>query len=324
MSIRCQSFLELLEQWAPLHYAEDCDNVGLHAGDRNKEISKIMVALSPGEQAIDAAVKAGVDMLLTHHPLIFRSMKQINSDTAAGRSLLKLIRNDVNLYCAHTNLDIAKNGVNDVLASALCLEEVKPLADLKKDGFFVTLNHPVWSNMCNADIAAIQGFDAMEICNSIALMFNNFSDDSALYEYFLRSGGKAIPIAADDCHRKYADGTPFAEYGKSFVMVKAKERTYDALFRAITTGACYASTGPKIENLWLEGDTLHVQCSPVFGVYVHSMYLNKKAQLVEKADTLTEATFDISHIREASPYFWVQLRTLEGRKAWATPYWFEK
>ncbi|MBR2627478.1 MAG: Nif3-like dinuclear metal center hexameric protein, partial [Peptococcaceae bacterium] len=133
MSIRCQSFLELLEQWAPVHYAEEWDNVGLHAGDRNKEISRIMVALSPGEDAVNAAVEAGVDMLLTHHPLIFRSMKQINSDTATGRSLLKLIRNDINLYCAHTNLDIAKDGVNDVLAQALELEQVKPLADITHD-----------------------------------------------------------------------------------------------------------------------------------------------------------------------------------------------
>lgn len=133
MSIRCQSFLTLLEQWAPLYYAEDWDNAGLHAGDRNKEISRIMVALSPGEAAVNAAVEAGVDMLLTHHPLIFRSMKQINSDTATGRSLLKLIRNDVNLYCAHTNLDIAKDGVNDVLAQALELEQVKPLADITHD-----------------------------------------------------------------------------------------------------------------------------------------------------------------------------------------------
>ena len=198
------------------------------------------------------------------------------------------------------------------------------VAKLKAEGYYVTLNHPVWSNMCSGDIAAIQGFDAMEICNSIALMFNNFSDDSALYEYYLRAGGKATPIAADDCHRKYPDGTPFAEYGKSFIMVKAEELTYDAIFQAIKAGACYASTGPKFENIWLEGDTLHVQCSPVFGVYVHSMYLNKKAQLVEKADTITHATFDISHIRQASPYFWVQIRSANGEKAWATPYWFEK
>ncbi len=107
--------------------------MGLHAGDRNKEISKIMVALSPGEAAVNAAVEAGVDMLLTHHPLIFRSMKQINSDTATGRSLLKLIRNDVNLYCAHTNLDIARGGVNDVLAETLQLHDVRPLDDITHD-----------------------------------------------------------------------------------------------------------------------------------------------------------------------------------------------
>ena len=198
------------------------------------------------------------------------------------------------------------------------------IAELKKEGFFVTLNHPVWSNMESADIEKIHGFDAMEVCNSIALMFNNYSDDSALYEYFLRSDGRAIPIAADDCHRLYPDGTPFAEYAKSFVMVKAEELSYPAIFRALTTGACYASTGPKFENLWLEGDTLHVECSPVFGVFVHSKYLNKKAQLVEKTGNITHAAFDISHIRAASPYFWVQLRDVNGEKAWATPYWFER
>lgn len=196
------------------------------------------------------------------------------------------------------------------------------VADLKREGFFVALNHPVWSNMSSLDIEKIHGFDAMEVCNSIALMFNNFSDDSALYEYFLRNDGRAIPIAADDCHRIYPDGTPFAEYAKSFVMVKANELSYQAILQALTTGACYASTGPRFENLWLEGDTLHVECSPVFGVFVHSKYLNKKAQRIEKTDSITHAAFDISHIREASPYFWVQLRDTNGQKAWATPYWF--
>lgn len=196
------------------------------------------------------------------------------------------------------------------------------VADLKREGFFVTLNHPVWSNMSSLNIEKIHGFDAMEVCNSIALMFNNFSDDSALYEYFLRNDGRAIPIAADDCHRIYPDGTPFAEYAKSFVMLKANELSYQAILQALTTGACYASTGPRFENLWLEGDTLHVECSPVFGVFVHSKYLNKKAQRIEKTDSITHAAFDISHIREASPYFWVQLRDTNGQKAWATPYWF--
>ncbi len=165
MSIGCQSFLKLLEQWAPVHYAEDWDNVGLHAGDRNKELNKIMVALSPGEAAVNAAVEAGADMLLTHHPLIFRSMKQINSDTATGRSLLKLIRNDVNLYCAHTNLDIAKGGVNDVLAESLKLQDVRPLDGITHDTCYkvvvyvpVGYEEIVRNAMCNAGAGCIGNY----------------------------------------------------------------------------------------------------------------------------------------------------------------------
>jgi dinuclear metal center YbgI/SA1388 family protein len=165
MLVWFQFFLELLGQWASAPFAEDWDNVGLHAGDRNKEISRIMVALSPGEDAVNAAIEAGVDMLVTHHPLIFRSMKQINSDTATGRSLLKLIRNDVNLYCTHTNMDIAKGGVNDVLADYLELADVRPLADITKDICYkvvvyvpVGYEEIVRQAMCNAGAGYIGNY----------------------------------------------------------------------------------------------------------------------------------------------------------------------
>lgn len=133
MSIGCQSFIKQMEQWAPLQYAEEWDNPGLQVGRREKTLNKIMVALTPGEAAVDAAVQAGADMLFTHHPLIFKPVKQINSDTATGRILLKLIQHDINLYCAHTNLDIANGGVNDVLANALQLQDIQPLADLVQE-----------------------------------------------------------------------------------------------------------------------------------------------------------------------------------------------
>lgn len=133
MSIGCQSFIKQMEQWAPLQYAEEWDNPGLQVGRREKTLNKIMVALTPGEAAVDAAIQAGADMLFTHHPLIFKPVKQINSDTATGRILLKLIQHDINLYCAHTNLDIANGGVNDVLANALQLQDIQPLADLVQE-----------------------------------------------------------------------------------------------------------------------------------------------------------------------------------------------
>jgi len=122
-----------MEQWAPLHYAEDWDNPGLQVGDRQQMINKVLVALTPSEAAADAAVAQGADMLLTHHPLIFKPIKQVNSDTAVGRIITKLVQHHINLYCAHTNLDITAGGVNDVLAAALQLESVTPLADLARE-----------------------------------------------------------------------------------------------------------------------------------------------------------------------------------------------
>ena len=84
----------------------------------------------------------------------------------------------------------------------------------------------------------------------------------------------------------------------------------------------YSSTGPEFKNLWIEGDILHVECSPVFGVYVHTKYLTVKTQDVRKTDSITHTELDISELREASPYIWVQLRDLTGGKAWSNPYWF--
>ena len=113
MQIGCDTFLTKLEQWAPLQYAEEWDNCGLQVGRRDKTIQKVMRALTPGEAAIQAAVDAKVDLLLTHHPMIFKPTKTVTTDTVLGQSIIKLIQHDINLYCAHTNLDMAVGGVNE-------------------------------------------------------------------------------------------------------------------------------------------------------------------------------------------------------------------
>ena len=77
MQIGCDTFLKALEQWATLSYAEDWDNCGLQVGRRDKVIGKVMIALTPGEAAIQAAVDAKVDLLLTHHPMIFSPLSSV-------------------------------------------------------------------------------------------------------------------------------------------------------------------------------------------------------------------------------------------------------
>ena len=197
------------------------------------------------------------------------------------------------------------------------------ISELKEKGFYITLNHPVWSNMSCADVEKIHGFDAMEVYNSIAVMFNNYSDDSAFYQYYLRSGGAAAPVAADDCHHKYHDGGPGTEYAKGFVYVLAEELSYDALFKAVQQGDFYASTGPKMKALWLEGDILHLECSPVSGVYVHTKYITKKVVLEDKDNRITKTDLDISELRKCSPFIWVTIQDADGKKAWSVPYWFK-
>ena len=133
MQIGCDTFLNELEAWAPLSFAEEWDNCGLQVGRRDKVVRKVMVALTPGEAAVQAAVDAGVDMLLTHHPMIFKPAKSVTTDTVLGQSIMKLIQHDINLYCAHTNLDMAVGGVNDVLAKALNLQNIEILENVTED-----------------------------------------------------------------------------------------------------------------------------------------------------------------------------------------------
>lgn len=133
MQTGCDTFLTALEAWAPLSWAEEWDNCGLQVGRRDKPLNKVMVALTPGEAAIQAAVDAGVDMLLTHHPMIFKPTKSVTTDTVLGQSIIKLIQHDINLYCAHTNLDMAVGGVNDVLAKTLNLQGVEILENVTEE-----------------------------------------------------------------------------------------------------------------------------------------------------------------------------------------------
>lgn len=127
MSIQCRDIIRVIEQWAKPSLAEEWDNVGLHVGDPEQPVERIMLALTPSEAAIAAAVEQQADMLVTHHPLLFKPIKAVTAQSAAGRSIYQLVRNGVALYCAHTSLDAADGGVNDILAKALGLEKSRAL-----------------------------------------------------------------------------------------------------------------------------------------------------------------------------------------------------
>lgn len=118
---------EILENKFPLHLAESWDNVGFMLGRVDKEINKILVSLDVTDFVVDEAIENNVDMIISHHPLIFTGLKKITTDTPEGRRLLHLIRNDITVYSAHTNLDCANGGINDRLAQLFHLSDVKTI-----------------------------------------------------------------------------------------------------------------------------------------------------------------------------------------------------
>lgn len=104
--MRADAFFSWLEETYPAGLAEDWDNPGLLAGRREKEIGSVYLALDATDEVIEDAVKQGADLLLTHHPLLFRPIKQVNTDTMAGRRLVRLIQADILCYAIHTNYDL--------------------------------------------------------------------------------------------------------------------------------------------------------------------------------------------------------------------------
>jgi dinuclear metal center YbgI/SA1388 family protein len=113
---------QLMEKWAPKQLAYDWDNVGLQVGSYNQPVNKIMVTLDVLESVVDEAIQKEVNLIIAHHPLLFKPMKQINFDSPQGRVIRKLIDHQITVYAAHTNLDAAVGGVNDMLCQSIGIQ----------------------------------------------------------------------------------------------------------------------------------------------------------------------------------------------------------
>ena len=122
--------LAFLDTLAPRSLKMDWDNCGLLCGRPGREVRRILVALDPFDTVIDEAIRVKADLLVTHHPLIFRNgLMAVNEDTEAGRCVLKLVEHGIAAINAHTNLDIAPGGINDVLAQTLGLNGIETIGE---------------------------------------------------------------------------------------------------------------------------------------------------------------------------------------------------
>ena len=120
--------LKYIETLAPGEMKMDWDNVGLLCGSKSTPVTKVLVALDPFEHVCREAADWGAELIVTHHPLIFRPLSNVTDETSVGRGIMTLCRSGISAVNAHTNLDQAPGGVNDVLAKTLGLENIRVIA----------------------------------------------------------------------------------------------------------------------------------------------------------------------------------------------------
>jgi len=156
----------ILESWAPRPIAWERDNVGLQVGDHRKRVRKILVALDVNPYVVREAKSRNVDLVISHHPLLFHPLRSVAKDDRRGSIIFDLIRNNVAVYAMHTNYDFARRGVSFALAEKLGLEKVsvlQPLRDaLRKVAVFVPPDHAegVAEAMAEAGAGAIGAYDS--------------------------------------------------------------------------------------------------------------------------------------------------------------------
>ncbi|MFF2482001.1 Nif3-like dinuclear metal center hexameric protein [Paenibacillus sp. NPDC058071] len=133
-----QTVIQLIEQLAPKHYAVENDKIGLQLGTLNKPITKALIALDVTDAVVDEAIAGGAELIIAHHAIIYRPLAKLDTTTPAGKLYEKLIKNDIAVYIAHTNLDVTDGGINDWMADmvGIAADNRQSLEDVHTDKLY--------------------------------------------------------------------------------------------------------------------------------------------------------------------------------------------
>lgn len=124
-----------IESRYPRRNAEEWDNVGLIIGDKNQEITGIVLTVDVDMQSIEIAIREGANLIISHHPMIFTGIKKIDYSSTYGRKIKKIIQNNINVYSLHTNIDSTIGGLNDYILSEIGVSNSKILCKGKNEDF---------------------------------------------------------------------------------------------------------------------------------------------------------------------------------------------
>ena len=145
--VKVRDIIEAMENWAPSSLAESWDNTGLITGDQEQEASSIIITLDVTEKTIENAASKKSPLIITHHPPIFKPLKNLSGSDLAARVIRSAVKNDVAIYASHTNLDQAPGGVSETLAKKLRLQSISPLYPGKGEMLkFITFTPPEYTD----------------------------------------------------------------------------------------------------------------------------------------------------------------------------------
>ena len=168
------------------------------------------------------------------------------------------------------------------------VEETNALiAKAKEKGFIATYNHPVWSMQGTEDYVGLKGLWGVEVYNNASYLLGYEEDMSQCYQEMLRAGHRVLPVAADDTHKP-------EHVGGGWVMICAEELSYSAVIDAMERGDLYASCGPEIHSLTVDGTKVKITCSDAVTVNLVTHGRHAMRILAEPGKLLKEAEFDLS------------------------------
>lgn len=143
--MRIRDIVSSIEQIAPVSYQESYDNSGLIVGDYSQEVSGVVICLDVIESVVKEAIQLGANMIIAHHPIVFKGLKRFNGNNYVERTVMLAIKNDIAIYAAHTNIDSVRGGVSEKICDLIGLKNKKILSpvseDLKKLVTFVPIDH---------------------------------------------------------------------------------------------------------------------------------------------------------------------------------------
>ncbi len=204
--------LSLIKKFAPEEYEfkKEYDNIGLTLGSPDAQVKKILCCLDVTGAVVDEAIETGADLIISHHPLVWFPLKNVTDETVQGRLLLKAARAGLNIYAAHTNLDFCKDGINDYVANAIGLRNIKPIdpyisgdvgfgriGDLANKVYVTVLKGEV-ENVLKDNHVRIIG-EPMTLVKRIAVINGGGGSDTGYIDAALKMGADCL-VTADVKH----------------------------------------------------------------------------------------------------------------------------